>query len=170
MKKILFAAVLLQLIGCTDKNDGVTKSFQTSADSFSTAGKKVFAFTTADSTNLRLSATDTTTFADFGQPFETQVCVFVDPTKTDQTYMGIGAAITDASAETLAKLPADKQAEVLKAYFDKEKGALGLLSLKERLGQRSHTFDKYSIQFLLRENISVGKSFLTNSSFYFSNQ
>ena len=49
---------------------------------------------------------------------ETEVCVFVDPLKTFQTFLGIGGAITDASAETFAKLPAEKQAEMIRAYYD----------------------------------------------------
>jgi len=57
-----------------------------------------------------------------GQPFENQVCVFVDPSKTFQTYFGIGGALTDASAETFYKMPKDKQQEFMKAYFDKDKG------------------------------------------------
>ncbi|HPH32985.1 MAG TPA: glycoside hydrolase family 30 protein, partial [Chitinophagaceae bacterium] len=56
------------------------------------------------------------------QPFENEIVVFVDPQKTFQTYFGTGAALTDASAETFYKLPKDKQAELLKAYFDKETG------------------------------------------------
>ncbi len=36
--------------------------------------------------------------------------------------LGIGAALTDASAETFYKLPKDKQREFMTAYFDKEKG------------------------------------------------
>ncbi|RYY61454.1 MAG: glycosyl hydrolase [Chitinophagaceae bacterium] len=79
-------------------------------------------YTTADSSDLRLSLTDTLEFADKGQPFETELCVFVDPAKTYQTFFGIGAALTDASAETFYKLPKDKQQELLKAYFDKKDG------------------------------------------------
>ena len=67
--------------------------------------RKVIVYTTADSTSYRLSPTDTVTFKHMGQPFETQVCVFVDPTKTFQTILGIGGALTDASAETFDKLP-----------------------------------------------------------------
>jgi glucosylceramidase len=89
---------------------------------FSTANKKVIVYTTADSTSYRLSATDTVSFKKMGQPFETQVCVFVDPSKTFQTFMGIGGALTDASAETFAKLPKDKQQELLQAYYDSKKG------------------------------------------------
>ena len=68
------------------------------------------------------TATDTLTFKPMGQPLETQICVFVDPSKRSQTFMGIGGALTDASAETFAKLPAAKQREILDAYFDPNKG------------------------------------------------
>lgn len=89
---------------------------------FSTLGKTVAQYTTADNTTLRLSATNTVSFKEMGQPVETQVCVFVDLDKTFQTFFGIGAALTDASAETYFKLPKDKQQELLKAYFDKKDG------------------------------------------------
>ena len=89
---------------------------------FKTAGKNIIVYTTADKSNLRLSITDTLQFKEFGQPLETQTCVFVDPSKTFQTFMGIGGAITDASAETFALLPKEKQQELLQAFFDKEKG------------------------------------------------
>lgn len=79
-------------------------------------------YTTADSTNYRLSLTDSGYAAYKGQPYENEVTVFVDPSKTFQTYLGIGGAITDASAETLYKLPKAKQEELLTAYYDKEKG------------------------------------------------
>ncbi len=85
-------------------------------------GKKVVVYTTAESTKLRLTATDTVKFVDFGQPLETQPCVFVDPTKTFQTFVGIGGAITDASAETFAKLPKEKQKEIIQQYYDVNKG------------------------------------------------
>ena len=89
---------------------------------FSTEGRRVVVYTTAEKTDYRLSATDTLTFKHLGQPLETQVCVFVDPSKTYQTLLGIGGALTDASAETFAKLPKDKQQEILDAYFDAQKG------------------------------------------------
>src|SRR3954452_10441763 len=85
--------------------------------SFSVNGKNVTVYTTAEKTNYRISATGTQTFKPLGQPLETQVCVFVDPSKTYQTHLGIGGALTDASAETFAKLPKDKQQEFLNAYF-----------------------------------------------------
>jgi glucosylceramidase len=44
------------------------------------------------------------------------------PEKKFQTYLGIGGAITDASAEVFSKLPADKQKEFLQAYYSKKNG------------------------------------------------
>jgi glucosylceramidase len=85
-------------------------------------GRQIAVYTTADKTDYRLSATNTLTFKPLGQPLETQICVFVDPSKTFQTILGIGGALTDASAETFAKLPQPKQQELLKAYFAPGKG------------------------------------------------
>lgn len=90
--------------------------------SFSTSGKNVTVYTTADNSNLRLSKTTTLQFKPMAQPLETQVCIFADPDKTFQTFLGIGGALTDASAETYAKMPKEKQQEFMQAYFDKEKG------------------------------------------------
>ncbi|HSE21050.1 MAG TPA: hypothetical protein VLB68_05310, partial [Pyrinomonadaceae bacterium] len=59
-------------------------------------------YTTAQNTNQRLSASGTVSFKHVGQPRETQICVFVDRAKQFQTFMGIGGALTDASAETFA--------------------------------------------------------------------
>jgi len=86
------------------------------------AGKRIKVYTTADKTTFRISLTDTLSLSDFGQPLETQPCVFVDPGKSFQTFLGIGAALTDASAETFAKLPKEKQQEFLKQYFDPNAG------------------------------------------------
>ena len=81
-------------------------------------GREIAVYTTADKTNFRLSPTEALFFKPLGQPLETQICVFVDPTRKFQTILGIGGALTDASAETFAKLPKAKQQEILKAYFD----------------------------------------------------
>lgn len=89
---------------------------------FSTKDKTVTVYTTADSTKLRLTQTDKLVFVASKQPLETEISVFVEPTKTFQTLLGIGGAITDASAEVFAKLSKEKQQEFLNAYYDKEKG------------------------------------------------
>ena len=140
MKKILTAIVLLTAISCKETTE---KKSTVPIVPFSTDGKKVVVYTTADSTDLRLTATDTAEFKDMGQPFETQVCVFVDPSKSFQTYFGIGAALTDAAAETFYKLPKDKQEELLKAYFDKEKG-IGYTVARTNINSCDFSSDMYT--------------------------
>ncbi len=92
------------------------------AKTVSLAGKQVKVFTTADKTDHRISLTDTVTFKSVGQPKETQICVFVDPLRQFQTFLGIGGALTDAAAEVFAQLPPVKQREILTAYFDEQQG------------------------------------------------
>lgn len=79
-------------------------------------------YTTADKTELKLSPGGNLTFTTFKQPLETEVCIFVDPSQTFQTFIGIGGAITDASAETFAKLSKARQQEFLTAYYSADKG------------------------------------------------
>jgi glucosylceramidase len=99
-----------------------TNEYSKNTANFSTEGKSVAVYTTADSSNFRLSLTDNVQFRELKQPLETQICVFVDPTKTFQSFIGIGAAMTDASAETFAKMPKNKQKTFMEAYFSPEKG------------------------------------------------
>lgn len=121
MNKLILLPCLALICSCV-QNKKENGEKQGAASTASVTGKKVIVYTTADSSNLRLTATDTVVFKDKGQPFENEVMVFVDPSKTFQTYFGIGAALTDASAETFYKLPKEKQQELLKAYFDKQTG------------------------------------------------
>lgn len=88
----------------------------------SATDKQVVVFTTADKTDLRISQTDKLSFKPVGQPKETQICIFVDPARQFQTFLGIGGALTDASAEVFAALPKEKQQEILTAYFDDNRG------------------------------------------------
>jgi len=94
---------------------------QTGNASF-TANKMVTVYTTAQNTDYRLSKTETLPFKTKIQPGETEISIFVDPTKTFQSVLGIGGALTDASAETFFKLPKNKQQEFLQAYYSTEKG------------------------------------------------
>src|SRR5688572_10534894 len=114
MKKIIIAVALVSLVSsCMDDKKENEKTAIAAATGFSLGGKQVNVYTTADTANYRLTLSDSSLqFKEFGQPRETEVCVFVDPNKTFQTFMGIGGAITDASAETFAKLPKEKQQEI----------------------------------------------------------
>ena len=153
MKKLFIVITALGLFSCSDnKEKPVTTS---SATSISTDGKKVIVYTTADSTAYRLSVTDTLVFKEMGQPKETEICVFVDPSKTFQTYFGTGAALTDASAETFYKLPKDKQQEVLQAFFDKEKG-IGYTVARTNINSCDFSSDMYTY---VADNDTALKSF-----------
>ncbi|MEZ7507055.1 glycoside hydrolase family 30 beta sandwich domain-containing protein [Flavobacterium sp. Arc2] len=118
MKKITTAALLTVTLFAFSQQKKQVKTIP-----FSINNRTVTVYTSADSTDLRLTKTDINLkFKDLKQPLETQLCVFVNPSKTFQTYLGIGGAITDASAEVFAKLSKESQAEFLQAYYDKEKG------------------------------------------------
>ena len=84
--------------------------------------KTVTIYTTAKGTSQRITEKGTQGFKEFKQPLETQPCVFIDEYNTYQTFMGVGGAITDASAETFAKLPKTQQEAFLKACFDPKEG------------------------------------------------
>jgi len=85
-------------------------------------GKECSIYTTASETDLRLTKTGNATFKSVEQPRENEESIFVNPNRSFQTFLGIGGSITDASAEVFAKLPLDKQEELLTAYYDKENG------------------------------------------------
>lgn len=120
MKCFIYFLSLFIVISC-NQNKTVQVAVKT-GPSFSVEGKSATIYTTADSSSLRLSNTGSVQFKKLEKISEAQIYVFVNPDKTYQTFLGIGGALTDASTETFAKLPKDKQDEVLKAYFDAENG------------------------------------------------
>ena len=141
--RFLVAVAAISLAGC-DHFASKTEGTATPPGSYSTNGKKVKMYTTADTADYRLKfITDTLSFRNMGQPFETQVCVFIDPDKTYQTYFGIGAALTDASAETFAKLSKEKQDEFLQAHFDKVKG-IGYTIARTNINSCDFSSDMYT--------------------------
>jgi glucosylceramidase len=87
-----------------------------------TSKKQVTVYTSAKGTELRLSQNGRLSFKEFKQPLETEPTIFIDPSHTYQSFLGIGGALTDASAETFAKLPLQQQQEFLKAYYDPKDG------------------------------------------------
>ena len=69
---------------------------------------------------MRLTQSLITNFSLASQPLETEVAIFINPNKLFQEYLGVGGAITDASAEVFSKLSPNKQNELLNAYFTEE--------------------------------------------------
>ncbi|WP_188649903.1 glycoside hydrolase family 30 protein [Yeosuana aromativorans] len=125
VKDILFKSSLALLIllstNCT-KTKSNESPIQNLKKPMDVSNMKSQVFTTAHNTNLRLSLTDPIQFTDFKQPKETDASIVVDPSKHFQTFLGIGGALTDASAETFYKLPEEKQDAFIKAYFSVDKG------------------------------------------------
>jgi len=105
-------------------------------------GKTLSIYTTVKD-GIPFSRSGPVPFKSSPQPLETEVCIFVDPSKTFQTIVGIGGAITDASAETFAKLPAEKQQELLDAYYDKNKG-IGYTLLRTNINSCDFSSDSYT--------------------------
>lgn len=110
------------------------------------ATKTLSVYTTAKDSNLRLSQGENLTLQPAQQAPETDIAIFVNPQKQYQTFLGIGGAITDASAETYAKLSRTKKAEFLRAYYDKKDG-IGYSLLRTTIhssdfASRSHTYIK----------------------------
>lgn len=130
---------------------------------FSVKNKTVKVYLTANNTGDRITQTETLQFVDKPQPVETEVAVFVDPAKTFQTMLGIGGALTDAAAETFYKLPKDKQQELLKAYYDKEKGigyTLGRTSIQSSdFSSESYSYVKENDAALTTFDISHDKQY-----------
>ena len=132
-----------------------SKAQQTSIKWSNLNNKKVSVYTTADKTDMRLSKAADLSFQEFKQPLETEVCVFIDPHKSFQTMLGIGGAITDAAAETFAKLPKESQQELLNAYFDREKG-IGYTLIRTNMNSCDFSSDNYTY---VTENDKELKSF-----------
>ncbi len=141
MQKALPLLGLLAFWAC--KDPGNTHSTAAGASSFEVTGKSVSMFTTADSGGLRMQAMGKLEFKPLAQPVESEVTVFVDPEKAFQTFAGIGAALTDASAETFYKLPKEAQAEFLKAHFDKESG-IGYTVARTNINSCDFSSDMYT--------------------------
>ena len=116
-KSVGIFIVVIGLHACTTSN-----TEQVVRQIFKTEGREVTVYTTADSSDLRISRMGSFLFEPAEQPLETEIALFVNPDKSFQSLLGIGGAITDASAEVFARLPENKQEEFLTAYYDQEEG------------------------------------------------
>ncbi|SHM81221.1 glycoside hydrolase family 30 protein [Flavobacterium chilense] len=113
--KILIIPILILQLSCSS-----SKTVADSTVAKSKPNSKISVYTTAENTNLRLSLSND--LISTSQQTNSTVSITIDPAKTYQTFLGIGGAITDASAEVFARLSPKKQQEFLTAYYDKNKG------------------------------------------------
>ncbi|MBN2487257.1 MAG: glycoside hydrolase family 30 protein [Bacteroidales bacterium] len=120
MKSIQFLkfALLLPIAACVQKPADTQEAVTVNIGK----GVKASVYTTAKDTELRLSETGPVTFTEAVQPLEVETFVVVNPKKTFQSILGIGSALTDASAEVFALMSEKQQDEFMKAFFDKEEG------------------------------------------------
>lgn len=124
MNKFFSILVVLFIISsCNDSKKELlatanTEEEKKTTDSFLKKGLKVY--TTAKDTDLKHTLTNETVFTSYNQPHEGEISIFVNPDKTFQEFLGIGGAITDASAEVFATLSAEKQNQLLQSYFGAE--------------------------------------------------
>ena len=138
MNKTLLLSLLFLSISVFSQKKSKSKYLD-----YSAKNKTVEVYTSADSTEFRLSKTNADLkFVEMKQPLETQICIFVNPNKKFQTYLGIGGAITDASAEVFAKLPIENQNEFISAYFTKDKG-IGYSILRTNMGSCDFSSEMY---------------------------
>lgn len=117
--------------------------------------RMVTVYTTSSGSAQRFSPSATARFEPLRQPLETQTCVFVYPDKKNQSFLGIGGAITDASAEVFAKLSPQKQDELLEAYYGKEKG-IGYTLIRTNIHSCDFSSDSYTY---VKEGDATLKSF-----------
>jgi glucosylceramidase len=103
MKSILYSITLILLLPCHIHAQSKIKGQ---------------VYTTAKGTTMMMAKSELGTAEKAVQPFENEAAVFIDHMHSYQTIEGIGGALTDASAETFYKLPADQQKEFMKLYFD----------------------------------------------------
>ena len=122
MKTIRYLGFIVLVLSALISCNSFVSNKPGAGSSFMVKGKKFEVYTTARDTNLRLALTSNGVFDSARQPVETEIVVFVNPEKKYQEIIGIGGAITDAAAETFARLSSENQQKLLEAYFHPEKG------------------------------------------------
>ncbi|MFY0606810.1 MAG: glycoside hydrolase family 30 protein [Cyclobacteriaceae bacterium] len=113
---ILFTYLSVTLAGCYSAQ----KKPNTLQIEYSQIPKLAVVYETAQNTDLRLEKVGGFAFVPREQALETEKSIFLNPDNQFQTFLGVGGAITDASAEVFAKLSPGKQQELLDAYFSDE--------------------------------------------------
>lgn len=115
--------ILTITVSCNTNNQIKSEEIINNVNTTTVAFTKSKVYTTNSQSDVKLQLTsEELEFSNFIQPLETQVSIFVNTTKKHQTFVGIGASLTDASAETFFKLSEDNQAKFLEAYYSIENG------------------------------------------------
>ena len=86
------------------------------------ANKSVAVYTTSQENSIKFEKQTDLVFEKASQVKENEISVFVNSKKTFQTFMGIGGAITDATAEVFDKMSAANKKILLESYFSDSNG------------------------------------------------
>ncbi len=103
--------------------------------------KKVRVVQTAKETGDRLTLKEDLTLSP--GPADASRSVTIDASRCFQTIEGFGGAFTESAAVTLYKLPSEKRAEVLRAYFDPTTGH-GYTFCRTHIGSCDFSAGNYS--------------------------
>jgi glucosylceramidase len=124
---------------------------------------ELLVYETAKDTDALLTHTQTLKFEENVPIKESLAAIFIDPTKSFQTIVGFGGALTDASAETFYKLPEEKQKEFINAYYSQEQGigySLGRTNINScDFSTESYTYVEENDTALSTFNIAVDKRY-----------
>ena len=156
-KNVFIVGLVMTLFSCSNTNkEGLKSKFDLPSETSKEmlVNNKAKVYTTAENTTLRLTQSETYNFVESTQPLETEVAIFVNPNKKFQEFLGIGGAITDASAEVFSKLSPNKQNELLNAYFTDEGINYNIIRTSihsSDFGLGSHTY--------IEEGIKISKHF-----------
>lgn len=115
--------LILTIVSCNQKSKSIeTQKNLEQPKSIDVSNKQISVYSTAHSSDIKLKLTEILKFGEFQQPLETEASIFVNTSRTHQTFLGIGAALTDAAAETFYKLSEDQQKLFMEAYYSVDKG------------------------------------------------
>jgi glucosylceramidase len=113
------------------------------SDTISKTYSKVELFVTSKNNNARLADSGQFILSDLQNPDESFPTIMLDPSKTFQTIIGFGGAITDAAAETFYKLGKKEQDEIIRAYYDPNAG-IGYTICRTHINSCDFSSDTYA--------------------------
>ena len=100
-------------------------------------------YTTSETGNQRLTHVGDLKFEANKQAPDAEINIFINQHKKFQSILGIGGALTDAAAETFAKMPVEKQKAFLKAYYNPIDG-IGYTLARTNINSCDFSSDSYT--------------------------
>ncbi len=120
-----------------------TNCFSQKTTSTDKTNSLIEVFTTSQSAEKKFEVRRNLVFEKANQPLENEISVFVNPNKSFQTFMGIGGAITDASAEVFDKLSEKQKQILIDAYFS-DKNGIGYTMIRTNINSCDFSSKSYT--------------------------